>query len=447
MITLTVAQDKANMLNRFFIQQSEQSVADVPPPTTPPIRTTPDITSTLHTITTSPAEVESLLKKLNTKKSPGHDSIPTRLLKEAAAELAPSLAVLYNLSFQTGDTPQDWKDTTVSHIHIKGANTSPTNYRPIHKKGAKTSPSNYRPLSLLSITSKIQEKIVYSRLYKHILPYLPPHQCGFRKHDGTELPLAHLVHQISAARDSGQSVLACFFDLSKAFDRVWHKGLLAKLLHYGVRDRALTWVESYLTVRRERLKVLDTTSSWLPIPAGVPQGSVLGPLLFLIFTIDLPNACTNTNTTCSQFADDTALMTPTPSLQATEKQLQEAVSSASRWLKDWYLLVNVEKTGTVIFHHDNRPSAQQPTIYLDEQLLTVARKQCHLGITFQHDLRWTEHTNVILNKSLASLKNILRLRNSLNSSVLTYLYSTYIRPKFEYACIALSPYLCTPWIN
>ena len=156
--------------------------------------------------------------------------------------------------------------------------------------------------------------------------------------------------------------------------------------------------------------------------------------------------CTNTNTTCSQFADDTALITSTPSLQTTE-QLQEAVSSAGRWLKDWHLLVNVETTVTVVFHHDNRPPAQLPTIYLDEQLLTVARKQRHLGITFQHDLRWTEHTNAILNKSLTSLKNILRRRNSLNSSALTYLYCTYIRPKLEYACIALSPYPRTPWTN
>ena len=197
-------------------------------------------------------------------------------------------------------------------------------------------------------------------------------------------------------------------------------------------------MEAYLTGRRQRVKVFDTTSSWLPIPAGVPQGSVLGPLLFLIYTIDLPHACTNTNKTCSQFADDTALITSTPSLQTTE-QLQEAVSPAGRWLKDWHLLVNVEKPVTVVFHHDNRPNAQQPTIYLDEQLLTVARKQRHLGITFQHDLRWTEHTNAILNKSLTSLKNILPLRNSLNSSALTYLYCTYIRPKLEYACIALSP--------
>ena len=130
-------------------------------------------------------------------------------------------------------------------------------------------------------------------------------------------------------------------------------------------------MEAYLTGRSQRVKVLDTVSCWLPIPAGVPEGSVLGPLLFLIYTIDLPHACTNTNKTCSQFADDTALITSTPSLQTNEQQLQEAVSSAGRWLNDWYLLVNVETTVTVISHHDNRPSAQQPTIDLDEQLLTV----------------------------------------------------------------------------
>ena len=191
-----------------------------------------------------------------------------------------------------------------------------------------------------------QRQIVYSHLYKHILPYLLPHQSGVRQHDGTELQLARLVHQISAARDCGQSVLACFFDLSKAFDRIWHKGLLVKFLPYRVRDRALTWLEAYLTGRRQRVKVLASTSSRLPMPAGVPQGSVLGPLLFLIYIIDLPNACTTANTTCSLLADDTTLITSTSSLQTTQQQLQEAISSAGRWLKDWHLLVNVEKTSS-----------------------------------------------------------------------------------------------------
>ena len=205
-----------------------------------------------------------------------------------------------------------------------------------------------------------------------------------------------------------------------------------------LKEYSPAWLKTYLTSRRQRVQVHDYTSSWLTIPAGVPQGSVLGPLLFLIYTIDLPHACISTNTTCSQFADDTALITSTPSIQASEQQLQEAVSSPGRWLQDWHLLVNVEKTVTMLFHHDNRPPERLPTIYLQDHLLNVARKQRHLGIVFQHDLRWAEHISTILNKSLTSLKDLC-LRNSLNSSAVSYLYRTYIRPKLEYACIALSP--------
>ena len=199
------------------------------------------------------------------------------------------------------------------------------------QQGPKTSPTNYRPISLLSITSKVQERIVHDRLYKHISPHLPSQQSRFRKNDNTEFQLARVVHQLSEGRDAGNSVMACFFDLSKAFDRVWHAGLLLKLQHYGVTGSALAWFTSYLSNRRQRVQVCGVTCPWQTIPAGVPQGSVLGPLLFLVYTIDLPASCETEHTTCSQFADDTALIASTPTARECTEQLQQAVSLAGKW--------------------------------------------------------------------------------------------------------------------
>ena len=414
---------KATMLNNFFIQQSQQSVSNCNNEI-PRINTTPTITSTLTNFKTTPTDVEDLLQQLDTSKSNGSDGIPTRLLKEAASELAPSLSALFNLSFETGQTPQEWRDATVT---------------PIHKKGTKSSPTNYRPISLLPVVSKVQERVVYNRLYSHIQQHLPTHQSGFRQCDGTELQLARINHEISAHRDSGHHVSACFFDLSKAFDRVWHPGLLKKLSHYGVEAEAHIWLTGYLSGRRQRVQVDGTVSPWLGVPAGVPQGSVLGPLLFLTYTIDLPNACINDDTTCSQFADDTALIASTSSPQQTEQQLQRAVTSAAKWLNDWHLLVNIDKTVTMTFYHDNRPPAHLPTLFLNDSPLKTVRQQRHLGVIFQHNLQWSTHVNNIINKSLKVLHMLTKLRNSLNSSALSYLYCTYIRPILEYACIAVTP--------
>ena len=188
------------------------------------------------------------------------------------------------------------------------------------------------------------------------------------------------------------------------------------------------------------MRVKDSYSSWSDIPAGVPQGSVLGPLLFLVYTIDLPITCLNQRTVCSQFADDTALITSADSFDAAESSLQTAVTSAGTWLQDWHLLVNASKTVVMMFHHSNRPPLRPPSIRLNNTVLSVVSEHCHIGIILQQNLRWDNHINLVLSKAKKTLRMFHRFRSTLNRSALQHLYKVYmyIRPILEYASNAYS---------
>ena len=165
----------------------------------------------------------------------------------------------------------------------------------------------------------------------------------------------------------------------------------------------------------------------------------MGPLLFIAYTIDLPKSCINTYTTCSQFADDTALLSAHPDYATAHRHLQSSVSSAAKWLATWHLLVNVDKTVIMAFHHANRPPPFQPTVLLNGKALAVVCKQRHLGVIIQQDLKWTAHLDHVLSKASKSLHQLRRLRSTINSNALCFLYSTYIRPVIEYATLAVTP--------
>ena len=249
-----------------------------------------DSSQTLEKFEVSISNVLQVLRTVDSKEASGFDGIPARLITMLAEEIALCVHHIFSISLSAGCLPTDWKSATVSPVY--------------KERSSRQVATNYRPISRLNVLSKCLEKPVFKPLYAHLDKFLPRHQSSFRGSDSTAYQLARLVHRLSSGLDQGKTVLACFYDLSKAFDRVWHKGPLEKLHHFGIHGQAHSWLEGYLTNRRQCVRVNETTSSWLPVPAGVPQGSVLDPLLFLAYTIDLA-MCVSDPSQCDQYLQTT----------------------------------------------------------------------------------------------------------------------------------------------
>ena len=212
---------------------------------------------------------------LKTHKAGGLDNIPARLLKYCAIGITDSLTCLFNHSFELSEFPTAWKEALVV---------------PMHKKGSMTDPGNYRPIALLPIISKFLERIVHDKLSPFFQLWLHDKQSGFKKGDGTVPQLLRLCQDWNKQIDSSSYFRALFFDLKKAFDRVWHDGLLVKVEAAGTRGSALAWIRSFLSLRRQITMIEGFSSSSMEIRAGVPQGAILSPLLFSIYVNDIVSA-------------------------------------------------------------------------------------------------------------------------------------------------------------
>lgn len=418
--TAATADRKAEVLNRFFTSQARLSLDDGP---LPPIQIpAADDGDRLTEFTTTPQQVNKVLHSLDPSKAAGGDGIPTRLLRLVADQITPCVHHIFALSLSTATLPDEWKRANVT---------------PIYKhRGKRSDPSNYRPISLLVVLSKALERIVHQALYAHLADFLPLHQSGFRPRDNCTYQLARIVHLLARGIDDGKRIATCYYDLTKAFDRVWHGGLLHKLHHLGVRNTALKWIGSYLSDRHQRVLVHGSPSSWAVVPAGVPQGSVLGPLLFLAYTVDLPAAVTDDGTHCAQYADDTALTTIKTNHAAVQLGLQESITATARWLTTWRLAANQAKT--VLMQTTRCPLPAPLEITLNGSPLRVVKEHKHLGVTFSSDLRWTSHVNSITTKASRMLGILRRLRPHLTKAASSTVYKVYIRPILEYSSVAWS---------
>ena len=284
-ITYCSDEDKAEVLNEHFASVFTKNSGHSVPSLDPSLY--PDLLPFEVTVD----EVDVLLGELDPFKATGPDGIPLKLLKELAHVLAPSLALLFNASLKQGCLPCDWKTALVT---------------PLFTKGNCSDPTNYRSVSLTSVCSKILERIIHSHIMAHLYRHniLTHCQYGFRTKHSTELQLLRTVHDFTSSLNEKVRTDAVLLDLSKAFDKVVHHYLILKLKYYGIRHQILQWISSFLNGCTQYVICNGAQSSPTDVISGVPQGTVLGPLLFLVYINDLPNRVVSS---CSLFADDCLL--------------------------------------------------------------------------------------------------------------------------------------------
>ena len=371
----------------------------------------------LHTVTSTEEEMKTLLKNLKPNKSPGTDEIHPHLLRECATQLAKPFNDLFNLTVRQNKIPNEWKQAEI---------------RPIYKKkGSKCDPSNYRPVSLTSVTCKVFEKIIKSSLCDHLINnnLLSPHQFGFIPGRCTHTQLLVTIKEWQKSLDNSLPTDVAYLDFKKAFDAVPHVRLLYKLSKYGVRGDILAWIKNFLHERSQYVKINNSKSEVRPVTSGVPQGSVLGPMLFIYFINDLPDVC---NVTTKVYADDTKAFCAIQSPEDRQK-LQQSIDNMYSWSQTWQL--NFNQTKCQILHiGENNPKYEY---YIGEgnnriQLATTSLEK-DLGVLVDENLNFESHIDHIIKKASSKKAQILRNFSYRSKKVLVPLFKSIVRPILEYA--------------
>ncbi|CAH1273383.1 Hypp5110 [Branchiostoma lanceolatum] len=379
------------------------------------------VAPTIPSLNISVEGVAKQLSSLNPSKSTGPDGIPPRLLKTVAEQIAPILQTIFSQSISTGDVPEDWRTANIA---------------PIFKKGDRTMPSNYRPVSLTSVCGKVLEHIVHSHMMKHLDTYgiLSPAQHGFRKGLSCESQLVLTLQDLAKNLDHNKQVDAAVLDFSKAFDTVPHERLLSKLKHYGISDLLQSWLRAFLTERTQRVVFDGGTSKAVRVTSGVPQGTVLGPLLFLLYINDLPNSV---DSHVRLFADD-CLIYRTISKPSDAQALQSDLDALSEWQNRWLMSFNPSKCHILHITRKKHPTLTQYS--LCGEALTGVKSHPYLGVQLSDDLRWDTHINHATSKAGRVLGVIRRNLTHCPSRVKATCYKALVRPHLEYSAIVWDPY-------
>ena len=410
--------DKANMLNDFFASVfTREGTGDLPD-----FNDKIEEDEFINDINILPDCVLKQLRNLNVSKACGPDGCHPYFLKQCAEQLYRPLSVIFNKSIQSGVLPNDWKVANISSLF---------------KKGSKTDPGNYRPVSLTSVVCKILEKIIREVIVNHLSSHnlLSDCQFGFMKHRSTITQLLSVLEDWTEAFEHNMQVDTVYLDFRKAFDSVPHKRLLQKVKSYGISGQILKWLQNFLDGRRQRVVLNGRQSEWKQVLSGVPQGSILGPILFIIFINDLPEVV---GSMCKIFADDCKLYGSISS-RADQDQLQEDINRLCQWSDDWLLKFNVRKCKVVTF--GTQKFEFDYTMIEDgiAQELNREDSEKDLGVHFSSTLNFEQHINNTVNKVNKIIGLIRRKFTYMDKNLFLTLYKSLIRSQLDYGNLIYFP--------
>ena len=365
------------------------------------------------------------LKNLNTSKSMGPDGCHPRLLRETADIVNIPLQKIFDKTFEEGCVPSLWKDANISALY--------------KNKGEKSETTNYRPVSLTCLPSRLCEKTVRDKIMKHMNDnnLFSTCQYGFRNKRSCVLQLLDVLDDWSKYYDESKQIDNIYLDIKKAFDTIPHDRLLLKLKRYGFDGQLLNWVKDFLSGRRQRVMLNGKCSGWKKVTSGVPQGSVLGPILFIIYVNDIPDSLQHF---CKIFADDTKVYAAVDK-RSDQESLQQILLKLSEWSRIWLLEFSIQKCklvqyGTVKYDFEYKLKDKDGNL----QVLPKDTKEKDLGIWFQNNLKFDEHINYIVNRANRLVGLIKRTFKSLDKDSFLILYKSLIRSILDYVGSVYYPY-------
>ena len=388
------------------------------------IETNNNLFDNMNDIIITDKGIEKLLVNLNPSKATGPDGLPPRVLKELSKELAPILGNIFRLSLSTGAVPSDWRHALVS---------------PIFKKGEQYDPINYRPVSLTSIPCKLLEHIIVSNLMQHFEDneILNDRQHGFRKGRSCETQLLEFVEEVTTGLDEGLPTDVIIMDFAKALDKVNHSLLTHKLAYYGVRGYTNRWIQNFLNDRSQAVVVEGEKSNSVNVRSGVPQGSVLGPCLFLAYINDLPD---KVSATSRLFADDTLIQKLIEN-ENDRKDVQKDLEQLEQWEGQWEMHFHPQKCNVLPVERSiNTKKTTLSDYFLHGHKLEKVENAKYLGVTLQNNMKFDVHIDNICTKANRMLGMLRRNLRSAPELTKESGYKSLVRPVLEYACSVWDPH-------